>query len=55
MAGPQPGGGLVVGPAPPSDKNVPATETIAKELTSTSRRSEADHTNGSMTAGDQSR
>ena len=36
-------------------KNLPATETTANELTSPGRRGQADHANGFMTAGDQSR
>ena len=47
-------GGLVVGPAPPSNGNLPSTEKAAMELTSPGRRNEAYHANG-MTAGDQSR
>ena len=42
-------------PAPASHKNLPATETTAKEFISPGRRSEADHANGYMTTGDQSR
>ena len=42
-------------PAPPPHKNLPDTETAAKELTSHGRRSEADHANVSMTTGDQNR
>ena len=49
------GGGLGVGPTPTPHKNLPATETTAKKLTSPGRQSEADHANGFMTAGDQSR
>ena len=36
------GGGLGVGPAPPPHKNIPAAETMTKDLTSPGRRSEAD-------------
>ena len=43
-----------MGPAPPPHKNLPNMETTAKELTSPGR-SEADHANGFMVAGDQSR
>ena len=42
-------------PAPLTNKNMSATEMTAKELTSPGRRSEADHVNGSITVGDQSR
>ena len=48
-------GGLISGPAPPPNKNLPTMETTAKEVTSTGRRTEADHANGSMTEGYQSR
>ena len=54
MAGHKPdekGGGLCVEPAPPPHKNFTSTETTAKELTSPSRRSEADRVNGFMAAG----
>ena len=40
--------------ATPPHKNLPAMDTTAMELTSPGRRSEADHANDSMTAGDQS-
>ena len=49
------GGGLGVRPAPPSDDNLLAMKTPAKESTSPGRRSEADHAKGLMTSGDQSR
>ena len=46
---------FAMGPAPPPINNLPSTETTAKELTSSDRRSEADRANGVMTASDQSR
>ena len=48
------GGGDSPMPNPPPHEKLPATETTARELTSPGR-SEADHANGFMTAGDQSR
>ena len=47
------GGGLGVWLTLPEHKNLPATETTAKELTSPGRRSEADHADGFMMAVDQ--
>ena len=49
------GEGMGVAPAPPPHKNLPATETTAKDLTSPDRRSEEDHADCLMTAGDQRR
>ena len=49
------GGELGLGPAPPHRQNLPAAETTAKELTSSGRKSEAEHANGTMSAGDQIR
>ena len=43
-----------MGPPPPPHKYMPAMETTAKDLTSPGR-SEADHANGFMMVGDQSR
>ena len=40
-----------MGIAPQPHKDLPATETTAKELTSPGRRSEADHANGFMMVG----
>ena len=42
------GGGLGMGPTPPPHENITASETTAKEFTS-SGRNEADHANGHMT------
>ena len=44
-----------MGLAPTPHKNLPATEMTARELTPSGRRSEVDHADGSMTAGDRSR
>ena len=44
-----------MGSAPPPHEKVSATETTSMELPSPDRMCEADHDNGFMTAGDQSR